>query len=188
MSRSNRTLNRVLLVLVAALWLGLAAAVALVAWPDRLGELAGAVGLTVDVPQLSVPTTPLALQIVVAAAAVLVVLALVWTLTRGRGGTPTAYREEAAEVSIGAVRDIVRDRLEHHPDVLGLRIDASRLRGGTILLVKAEVRRAADLARLRRDLDAALADLDEILGAELPILIHLTDGIRSRLQADRTVS
>lgn len=176
MTRSNRTLNRIVLFLVAAVFL--ASGVAL-AWPYGARVVPG----VPEAPRLAV--TDLALWVIPASALVLLLLALAWILSRGRGGTGTALTVGEVTVATAAVQQIMRNELGGAPSVLGVEASAHRLRGRTALQVTVSIRRGADLAALLGHVRLAVAALDDALGVPVPLVARITTGWRSGLARDQ---
>lgn len=180
MTKSNRTLNRVILLV-----LGLVAVVAgLVIGAGVLPAVRDALAGYVTLPdRVEVPTE--SLWIVAAACAVVVVLALVWIVTRGRGGTSVAVRErsgdDAVTVNVALVRDVLDHELRGVHDVVGSRVDTYLVRRQRAARVRVAVRRGGDAVTVLEAVDRALAVLDRTLGRPVPVLVHLTGGTRSAL-------
>lgn len=166
MRRSNRTLNRLVLALSALVLLG-AAAVA--AWPTLAR-------LTAVVPAAPRPRSPdpALLWSIAGACAVLAVLALLWILTRGRGGTPTAHAEDRTELDVRVVRDLLAQGIERHPSVVGVDAGAHRLRGRTAIALRVRARRGSDLPALVARVHEAVDGLDAAIGRRLPLVVRIT--------------
>lgn len=179
MTRSNRTLNRLILALLGLV--SLAAAAALVAtWFDIPGVAALVPTADALARALGDPTT---LWIAAAAAAVAAVLAIAWIATRGRGRTSAAWETDTLRVDGRVVEDVLQARLAANPDVLGVSATPYRLRGSRVIGVRVVCRRRAAMPLLLQDLRRAVDELDTTLGTPLPLLVHLSSGARSRLRA-----
>jgi hypothetical protein len=180
MTRSNRTLNRIIL-----FFLGLVAIVAgLVVGAGVLPAVRDALKSTVTLPRrVQVPSE--SLWIVAVVCAVVIVLALLWIATRGRGGTSIAAREtngdDQVTVNVALVRDVVDHELAGVRDVVGNRVDTYRVRGSRAARIRVAVRRGGDAVAALEAVDRALEQLDHTLGREIPVLVHLTGGTRSAL-------
>ncbi|MBI5160178.1 MAG: hypothetical protein HY996_01985 [Micrococcales bacterium] len=172
MTRSNRTLNRMLLALVGVFFLGLAA---VLAWPWAAESLP----VLPPAPRLALDSV--ALWVTSGVALAIVVLALTWILSRGRGGTRTALTVGDVSVATAAVEHTVRDELADVPSVLAVAAGAHRLRGRTALEVTISTRRSADLPALLERVRSAVRALDTALGAEVPLVVRITTGWRSGL-------
>ena len=166
MRRSNRTLNRIVLLVCA---LGILAGAALIAWP----ALAPTWAALPAVPRFDDPTPP-TLWWIAGGCAVLIVLALLWILSRGRGGTPTAYREDRTALDVRVVRDLLAQGLERQPAVVGVDAGAHRLRGRTAISIRVRARRGADLPALVTRVREAVDDVDRAIGSRLPLVVRIT--------------
>ncbi|WP_144712775.1 hypothetical protein [Curtobacterium pusillum] len=180
MTKSNRTLNRIILLVLGLV----AVVVGLVVGAGVLPAVRDAIAPYVELPRsLDVPTS--SLWIVVAVCAVVVVLALVWVFTRGGGGTSVAVRErsgdDAVTVNVALVRDVVDHELEGVRDVVGSRVDTYLVRRQRAARIRVAVRRGGDAVTVLDAVDRAVAVLDRTLGRQVPVLVHLTGGTRSAL-------
>jgi hypothetical protein len=183
MTRSNRTLNRLVLALVALLALAGAAALA---WPAAARAHLEVAGLVVPpAPRLGLDALlagPDRLGVAGAAAAVALVallLAVAWAASRGRGGTATVVDVDGVRIDIHAVRDLLQSSLGPTPAVVGVGATAHRLRGRTALRVTVLTRRHADLPALLDGVRTAIDDLDAALGARVPVVVRVRTGLRS---------
>jgi hypothetical protein len=180
MTRSLRTFNRLIL-----LGLGI---VALALGAGMLFPRAAAVVIEPAVASV-IPsgTDPRAVWAVLAAASgVAIAFALAWILTRGRGRTSTALESEGVEIDARVIASILRERLGSSPDVLA--VDAGAFVRDRTRLVRVAIttRRHPDLVALRAALADAVDDLDAVLGARLPLVIHLTTGLRTAFTGPRS--
>lgn len=193
MTRSNRLLNRILLIVLGLVAIAGGAVLALPAASAAFGDALPWVTQVSDATRLAGDEDegglgPIVLWSAVAAAAVLIVLSLVWILTRGRGRTSSAYNADAVGVDVKVVDQIMTDALRPASDVVSVSTSGHRVRGTTALRVRVNVRPGADLQRVRSAVDAAIAHLDTTLGASLPMLIHITTGLRASFAREgRTV-
>ncbi len=182
MTRTNRLANRVILALVGLLALGAAAVVAL-PYTESLGITA--LNLTALGFALPDASQPVVLWSIVGAAVVIVMFALGWILTRGRGRTATALSVEGATVDASAVQSVLRTRLAGSPDVVVVSASAHQRRGGPVVLVRVQARPGPDLGALRSAVRDAIDHLDRVLGTPVPLVVHLTGGVRSTWASTR---
>jgi hypothetical protein len=180
MTKSNRTLNRIILFVLGVV----AIVVGVVVGAGVLPAVRDAISGSVEFPRsLDVPAS--SLWIVVAACAVVIVLALVWVFTRGGGGTSVAVRErsgdDAVTVNVALVRDVVEHELDGVRDVVGSRVDTYLVRRQRAARIRVAVRRGGDAVTVLDAVDRAVAVLDRTLGRQVPVLVHLTGGTRSAL-------
>jgi len=180
MTKSNRTLNRVILLVLGLL----AVLVGLTVGAGALPAVRDALRPTVTFPR-SVDVPASSLWIVAGVCAVVVVLALAWAVTRGGGGTAIAVRERAGEdavtVNVALVRDVVEHELAGAHDVVGTRVDTYLVRRQRAARIRVAVRRGGDAVTVLDAVDRAVAVLDRTLGRQVPVLVHLTGGTRSAL-------
>lgn len=184
MTRSNRMLNRTILLLLGLLALAVVAALALPVLPET------SAGFRMPKPGLAAPG-PLALQLTVGIAVVMIALALAWIFTRGRGRTVSAVGGERADgvtVEVHVVEQLLRDALDGDPDLLGTSVTGYRVRGRSVLRVRLSARRGAELRRLTDTVRRSVDELDAALGVELPILVHITSGFRASIAHEQRVA
>jgi hypothetical protein len=182
MTRSNRTLNRVLLALIG---LGLLVGAVLAARPvlDPLLPEPVLSVLDLGTPPQDPDTTQL--WIAAAACALIIVIALAWVLTRGRGRTRTAVVRPGDEIDAKVLTALATDALRTQHDVLHVASAGYRLRGARVVRVQVEVRPGADLGRLVPAVDEAMAVMQRRLGLELPVVAQLSaGGDRTRSRVD----
>lgn len=182
MTRTNRFANRIILALIGLVALALAAAVAL--------PFAPALGFTIPWEDLGIalPDATLVpvLWAIAGAALVVVLFAIVWIVTRGRGRTSTALSVEGATIDTSVVQSVLREQLTSAPDVVVVSASAHRRRGGPVVLVQVQARPGPDLAALQAAIRAAIDRLDEVIGTPIPLVVHLTSGVRSSIARPRT--
>ena len=195
MTSSNRVINRVILALLGLV--AVAASLSLAALsvdPAALGltglGLAGVergVSGALEAARAAIAgiqLTPTVLWSIVAACALLIALALVWILTRGRGRTSTPVAVDGVELDIRVVQQVLQHELRAAPDVVGVHAASYRDRRTPVVRVRIDVRRGADLVRLMAAVDDAIARLDRTLGTDLGILVHVATGFRTVLSRE----
>jgi hypothetical protein len=174
MTRSSRFLNRLFLALVG---LGAIGAAVLAALPALRVEL------PVRLPDLS---SPLVLWILAAACAIVAILALAWILTRGRGRSGSALRTAEVDIDTRVVTQLLQDSLAGTPDVLSVDASAFVRRRARLVRITVQTRRHPDLVVLRDRIRTAVDRLDTAIGAPLPLVVHITTGVRTALAGART--
>lgn len=176
MTRSNRVLNRLilagagLLLLVAAAWTANArwSVLALPALPapDRTAEIVAAI-----------------------VCGVLIVLAIAWIASRGRGRTHelVAHRDErgAATIADRVAAQLVEHDLRRLEDVVAVSARAFRVRRSTVLELRVTARRHADLRLVVDRVGEAVVALDAVLEQRVPVVLHLSATGRGREQRVR---
>lgn len=181
MTRSNRMLNRVILLVLGLIALGAAGALALPLLTESV--------VSFRLPAIR-PTATLD-GIIAAAAVVVIVLSVAWIVTRGRGRTRVALDGELS-VDARVADELIREELSHEPDVISASAGAFRVRGAAVLRVRVEARRSADLRRLTDAVRSAVDQLDLALGtppdARLPVVVHVSSGFRASLSREHRVA
>lgn len=185
MTNSNRGINRILLALVGIALLAVAAWVIL---PSVIPSTSIGVVEIGALPDEAVFTTTL-LWIIAAIAAVLIVLCVAFILTRGRGriGQLVDDRGDAGAVAIDArvVADLVSHALSHDLDVVSVHATAYRVRRAPALALRVTARRGADLPRLLDSVSTVVDQLDHVLERKIPVLLHVTSGVRASLAREQ---
>ncbi|MDO8382124.1 MAG: hypothetical protein Q7T17_04015 [Microbacterium sp.] len=182
MTRTNRLANRIILAVIGLIALALAAVVALPFAP-MLGFTIPWEDLGLAVPDATLPPV---VWTVAGAAFVVVLFAITWIVTRGRGRTSTALSIEGATIDASVVQSVLRERLANAPDVVVVSASAHRRRGGPVVLVRVQARPGPDLAALQTAIRGAIDRLDEVIGTRIPLVVHLTSGVRSSIARPRT--
>ena len=202
MNATNRGLNRVILFVVGVILIGMgAAAVMAILSPDagRLWKSGLATGvewmLSADErSRISDATTFSGLTLGILALLAVVVIVAVMVIARlGGGRSGVVIREEAVAGAQGSVTirhgfaaDAITQSLAAHDEILSSKVGARRLWGADLLHVSVTPRQNAspvDVAETVTDLVDRLAQL---LGREVPTLVTIRSGIRSRLAADQS--
>lgn len=196
MNATNRVVNRGLLFVFGVILLG-AGATATVAGlrPDWLGPWPGRIAegvLTLGEPRIEVTSAvvvPVAAVVALAAALLLAVLLVIFIFTRGRGKTRSVLRVDAEGGRTVVDRDVadavLAATLSERADVLSARAGAYLVRRARAIELAVTVQRGASLDCVLAAAESAVDDWDALLGARVPILVHLTDrswrdGLRSR--------
>ncbi|GMA29534.1 hypothetical protein [Arenivirga flava] len=180
MTTSNRALNRILLILLGLIAL---AGAALLLRPeiDQLLEPAGLVTPTLGLTEAPAPWLQGG---IIALAALAVIIALAWTTTRGRGADGTAIERDGISIDANLVEGMLRRQLDDATEIAHVRLRAFRPKD-RVLLAEIQVTRGADLADIHHRVQDAVATTDQQLGTPLPLVAHITTGLRSRLAHER---
>ncbi|MFK3676475.1 hypothetical protein ACI2IP_02005 [Microbacterium sp. NPDC090218] len=191
MNATNRLMNRVLLFVAGAVLLaggGIALAAGTLAagtppeWLRRpVDAVAGAVdtaaGWTWQVAGIGTVSVPL--LIVGAAVVILTVVLLAFLGTRRRGGSKTVLEVDVAGGRTTVDRDvaeaILTEPLVRRPDVLSARTGAYRIGRTRAVELAVTVRPGAPLGAVLAAAEKAVEEWDELLGARIPIMLHLSD-------------
>lgn len=184
MTSTNRFGNRLLLALLGLAAIAAGGWVVLRAYPALLPQL--------SLPDIPAALDPTALWIVAAALAVAIALSVVWMLTRGRGRTSRLLRDESSDGSVEfdarVAGDILSAHLDRQPDLLSVRVASYRVRRTQALLITVSARGGTDLPRLRDDVARAVEGLDNGLGRRIPVLLHVTSGVRASFAREQRVT
>ena len=184
MSASNRPLNRILLALIGLASIASGAWIMLRAYPQLVPVVA--------LPEIALQPDPLTTTIVVAAAVLVIVLALAWILTRGGGKTRRllhdAHDDGSVEFDVAVARDILTAALQRQPDVLSLHVSSHTVRSTGALRITVAVRQGCDLPRLRDDVARATEQFDRAVERSIPVLLHVTSGVRANFAREQRVA
>lgn len=191
MNATNRIMNRVLLFLAGVVLLGgglvaLAAGVLSAgnapAWMQRpAGAVAeawaSAADWTWEVAGIGTVSVPAVLA--AAAVVVLAVLLIVFLSTRRRGGSKTVLEVDAAggrtTVDRNVADAVLTEMLLARPDVLSARTGAYRIGRARAVELAVVVQPGASLGAVVAAAETAIGEWDRLLGARIPILLHLSD-------------
>jgi hypothetical protein len=191
MNGTNRTLGRVVLVLVGLAFLGIGAAVVLVQtlpaaadrWHGWAAPTLRGLGSGAD-RSAAVP----AWSWVLGGAVLLGVLALL-VLTSIRGGRtatvvddegPTGSLPGRIRIEAAAVEHALSSAIAPLPQVASLAVDVRRLRRRTAVRITVRTRRGAPPRELVERVEDVVRDLDALLGEQLPVLLRIVRGGSSR--------
>ena len=135
---------------------------------------------------------PGAVTVTAAVATVLVILLVVFVLTRGGGRTRTVLRLQTEEGATSVDHDLpeamLARALGERPDVFSARTSVYRVKGEPAIRLTMTVRRGADLARVLSAAELAVREWDAFAGREIPVIVHLADQRwRDRLRASARV-
>jgi hypothetical protein len=191
MNATNRFMNRFLLFVAGAVLLG-GGGVALAAgiltagdappWLRRPASTAtdaveAAAGWTWQIPGIGEVSASLLLAGV--SAVILLAVLLTFLGTRRRGGTKTVLEVDVAGGRTTVDRDVAEavltEPLVRRPDVISARTGAYRIGRTRAVELAVIVRPGAPLGAVVTAAEKAVQDWDDLLGARIPILLHLSD-------------
>lgn len=193
MNSTNRALNRALIFLVGLVVFVLGAvSVALGAFPQitsAWGETAPAVqryvtDALVATPLLSTGTSWLWLALIVLLA-IIAILLIAFIVRQGHGQTRELFRDQTTAHGSTVVRsavaaDAIKDALKDRDDLLASSVSTYDVHGETVLKVTATVRRGVSPKDIQTSVESTLRALDNLLGFEVPALIQISGGFRTR--------
>ncbi|PZE91648.1 hypothetical protein [Curtobacterium sp. MCBD17_008] len=191
MNGTNRTVGRIVLVVVGLVLLALGVAVVLVqTLPDAadrwhvvadtaLGGLGSGAAREAGVRAWSA---------VLAGAVVLGVLALLvlTSIRSGRTGTvvdddgPADGLPGRVRIEAAAIEHALSSAIAPLPQVASLAVDVRRVRRRTAVRILVRTRRGAPPRELVERVEAVVHDLDALLGERLPVLLRIARGASSR--------
>lgn len=196
MNASNRTLGRVLLIVIGLVLIaGGLLAIALVTlhqaasmWASVASTALTPFGLRAD-REASV----LAWSVALGVAIVVGVCALVVIGTRGGGRIDTVLEDDGSAAGVAGSVRIDSAAVEHAlssaigamPQVSSLAVDVFRVRRSVAIRVKVRPKRGVPPRDLIERLEAAVADLDALLGSRLPVLVQIARGGHDASRRDR---
>lgn len=183
MNATNRALNRGLLLVVGVVLATAGAALILTAsrsaWLGRAGDALPSVEALAE-PTITLAEgvrIPLVLVVAGGAAVVLVIALGAFIATRGGGRTATVVNVDNGLVSVDrSVADaVLAGALRERADVLGVRTRSYLVKASPMIALRIRARRGADLPRILRAAEAAVAEWDALAGREVPVMVHIAD-------------
>jgi hypothetical protein len=194
MNSTNRALNRTFIFLVGLLLLATGAAataVALVAsvtdgWKTTAPDVSASVSSAlVDTPLGD--TGHSWLWIVLIAVLLIVVLLLVLFVTRqGRGHTrrlltPPPTDNGSTVLDAAVAEQVLQESLTGRPELLSSHVSTYKVRGASVLKVTVTCRRGVSPIDVTRIVESRIAALEQLLGTDVPALIQISGGFRTRV-------
>jgi hypothetical protein len=174
MTRSNRVLNRILILLVGVVAIVTGLAVALPAFAVNLG---------VSVPKFTAPHSD-QLWISLGACLVIIVLSLIWIFTRGRGRTSVllARTDDQGSITIDVhvAADLVAEALSDNRDVASVGSGAYLMRNERVLSLRLVTKRGADLPALISAVNEVIGEFDSLIESRIPVLLQVVSELGSR--------
>ncbi|MCU1407785.1 MAG: hypothetical protein JWQ43_4088 [Glaciihabitans sp.] len=196
MNSTNRGLNRAFILLVGLVLLAIGAgAVAIASVPTvTAGYNSTAPDVSANISALLV-STPLAQTgsswlwlVLIVVFVVAIVLLLMFILRQGNGHTRTLISEPATEngqtqVHAAVAEQLLQEALAGRPELVSSHVSTYRVRGEAVLKVSVTCRRGVSPADVQRLVDERLASLDALLGVELPALLQISGGFRTKVNS-----
>lgn len=206
MNTTNRALNRTFLLVVGILLLAAgAAAIALAvipgwakAWKSFSATLGDTVGTALKNTAFSGTEHSWILFLVPVAALILVILFLAFILRQGRGRSHAllgahdkslggSSAPEGVVIDATVAEKLIGDALAEGTDLLASAVSTYRIRGGVALKITASPRRGMSPHDVQRSVEQTVTAWDGLLGRELPVLVHINGGLRTKVaKATRT--
>lgn len=176
MNDTGRIVNRLELLLLAVVGLGIAV---VAAWPLVTGaSLPVAAAVRDAVAALGIDTIAAA-WIIAGVLALLVIVALLLVSTRGAGRSRSAIDDDGVIVDTDVIEQLARQALASATDVVAVHGRTRLRRGRRVVGLRLQMRPRADAVDTVARVQTAVADIDAALGVEVPIVVHLTTGLRT---------
>lgn len=196
MNNTNRFANRFLLLIAGLVTLILgAAAIGLAAvapFADRWDETAPEVLTDIETRLQATPITQSGPSWITAGALALLVLAVVvlaiFIFRQGRGQTSRLVVSRTGDdgttiIDTAVAADILHEALSRQPELIASHVSAYSVRRTPVLDVTVTCRRGASPRAVSDMVNNSLDDLNALVGAEIPALVHIGGGLRTRLTA-----
>ena len=216
MNQTPRVLNRTLLFIAGALGVlvGIGALFAALSEQAHVAwQTAGERGLTWTT-QLFDRTAPDGSRswiwfLLLAVIAVVLVLSVLVVAKQGSGRTSTLIRHVADHpvdrrhgtsvttrtdhagtvvIDTQVAEQMLADAITRDPAVLSVQVTGYTVRDDTAIRIALALRRGASPARVARQVEDIVGQWDRLLGAEVPVVIDITGGIRARLRSEARVT
>lgn len=191
MNSTNRAANRLFLLIVGLVVLALGAAAVLVgivadirsAWSDTAPGVADEVTRV-----LGEGATGWIWYAVLAGLVIIVVLLLMFVFRQGRGHTGRLVstpetRAGKTVVESSFAEQLLVQALRARPEFVSAGVSTYEVKSTPALKVAVTARRGVSPTDVVDIVERAARDLDSLLGVQVPILIHISGGFRSRTTA-----
>lgn len=200
MNATNRALNRVLLLIIGLLFLGLGAlGILIMSWPTAADIWSSAGKDSETWLDQAIGATAIAggsaswLGIGAVAAIVVVIILLILALTSVSGRrSRTALRSSGSQNTLGRVTvtesfvsDAVKNSLEGRDEILSTHVTANDVRNEPVLHVSVTPRQNTDPRELVDHLDRLLTNLATLTGRDTAAYVSIHTGLRARLAHDQ---
>jgi hypothetical protein len=195
MNNTNRGVNRTILLIVGLLLTAGGAAVILArTWPEAGNVWSAAFTTSIETLQRldadsSVPGLAQATWLgigIVAVLVVVIVVAVIVLTCLGGGSGGAVLTSDTIVIEQGFASDALTQTLERHEEILSARVRARRIRGNDVMHVTVTPRKNTSPAEVATTVGTLIANLETLVGRELPALVSIKSGIRSRLASDQS--
>lgn len=201
MNSTNRFANRLLLVVVGLITLALGAAAVgvgtIVPLVEGWDEIAPVALTTVETWLKATPVTQNGPSWILVGILVVLILAIVvlivFIFRQGRGRTNRLIVARSGDsgttiVETAVAADILHEALSRHPELISSHVSAYRVRGRPVIDVAVTCRRGTSPRAVGDTVDNSLRELSALLGAEIPALVQIGGGLRTRLAAPQRLA
>ena len=189
MNTTNRGLNRVFIFVVGLLLLAAGGvAITLATVPAATSQWRSvAASLTRGAqPWVAAPTIGRASLLVlgiIVVAIVLIVLLVAFIARQGHGHSAAALQQRdgstSTRIDLAIPRALLEEHLGKRDELVGLRVSAYEVRGTPMLKITARCRRGVSPSVVAEVIGRSIADLEEIVGTDVPAFVQLTGGFRA---------
>ncbi|MGN5732913.1 hypothetical protein [Arthrobacter psychrochitiniphilus] len=193
MNSAQRRLNRTVLALLGLMFLGLASIAVLTGTtgPGALQTTTAELWARIqeNLAAAPIPGTNTSWWSL-AALALLVLLAVLlvwWIIAQGRGRSSYVARQASGAgdtaVDTAVAGQLIKDALANNTAALSCSVTSWRARGvvgGVALKIRVQARRGASPADLTAEVEHLVRGLDALLGSQIPVLVHIRAGTRTK--------
>ena len=192
MNSTNRAANRAFLIITGLLLIVVGAAgvvlgavpAATAAWKQQAPRVRSSAPSWVGAPVAG--TASILVLAVALLALVLIVLLIAFIVRQGRGHTAQVLDRPTSSTAITRIdlavpQTLLTEHLGERPELVGTRVVAYRVRRTPMLKISVRARRGVSPTEAATVVTRALADLDRILGFELPAFVQISGGFRARV-------
>ncbi len=193
MNSTNRGANRLLILACGLLLLvvGVAAAAAVLVpvvrdgWRDAAGQTNSRVSMWLQQTPLGDTGASWIPPAILAVSVIAVILLIVFIARQGRGHTRIAVTEPSGRgttiIDAEVAEQAIQDALTARPEFVASQVSTYEVRRIPVLKVSVTCRRGVSPKDAAATVEGKLRALDELLGRELPALIQISGGFRSRV-------
>jgi len=203
MNTTPRWLNRsILLILGALLAAGGAAALLLALSPDTSERWASSAAQAPEAVQELGASTRLEILghswiwlALLAVLVLLIVLAVMVMAGQGGGRASRVLQRTGPEgavagsviVDLGLAEQSLSEAIRTDPDVLSVQVTGHTLRKTTALRISVAARKGASPSRIAGEIQAVVDRWDQAFGTEIPVVVDIAGGIRTRTSGARRI-
>ena len=196
MTSTNRGLNRLILAMSGLLLLTAGTTAALVAglpgarslWESAAAALVTEAERVVSATQLGATGVSWVWVALLALLVLLITVLLAFIIRQGQGRTRTLFNTVPTDhgrtrIDAAFAEQALEQSLAGHTDFFDVHASTYRVNGASMLRVSVTARRGASPRDVINDIETSVEGLDGVFGRELPVLLHIGGGLRSRLAA-----
>ncbi|MGH3691223.1 MAG: hypothetical protein ACRDT7_13785 [Microbacterium sp.] len=201
MNNTNRAVNRLLLLVIGVVLLGLGAAVIAVGvwpraadmWTDTARAAEGWLGQALETTRIGATALTWVAVGILAALVLLVILLIVALARIGGRRSHAVLRSAGQENPLGRVTvkesfasDALKNSLDARGDILSTHVSANDIRRESVMHVSITPRQNTSPRDVIEHVDRLVTNLATLTGRDLPTYISIHSGLRARLAADQS--